>query len=602
MDIKELTKQNGYLIAIVAAYVAALLVLMFGVGMGIYHVVQHPAFLTDRQFFMEWLPLPGGVGAYLSLFVEQFFYMTFWGAFLLVAEIALSAWLLVSLMKKIFGTEYGAKSLLWIAPLFVAVACINNVYFDFAAITRLALMLGLMNLLHLLPKGHKMFGALSAAVAIAVYHCCGPLYLYSFCAAELALFILKKINLLDVVWALAATALYPALMYRFAMPLNPAQIFYQPIISRTILEQFQPMIALFYLLVPVAIVVQNWAGKKNFSRPAMCYAVVLAVLTGITIGVYSMYDSRRERFSARMAWHAELSDWQYIIDNANKFPGYDRNTNFYYDLAVAMTGQMSSKLFEYPQLLGNEALTVEEPMAGSVCYPSSTMYFQIGQLSESLHYAYESVIYYKDSPYVLRRIIDCLIISGRYQEAEIFLRQLDRNMLAHKFVRSRRRFMAGEDVRSLPKEYVQEKRSLAVKIDYIMSPPYRNFEELFLANKNNYAAADYLLCYCLLEKDLENFLNVLFASKYDLKKLPKHYQEAVAIYKATAKSQRKEVSEISLDATVSRRFVEFGTICNREGKNAYKTVKPKFADTYWIYFTFDNPMAKNFSLKQNHPQ
>jgi hypothetical protein len=202
----------------------------------------------------------------------------------------------------------------------------------------------------------------------------------------------------------------------------------------------------------------------------------------------------------------------------------------------------------------------------------------------------------------MRRIVDCLIISGRYDEAEIFLKQLERNMLARKFVRDRRNFIAGKDVHSLPKDYVQLKHQLVVRRDYIMSPPYRNFEELFLVNKNNYAATDYLLCYCLLNKDLENFFNVLFRSKYDLKKLPKHYQEAVAIYKATAKSQRKEVSEIPLDATVSRRFVEFGTICNREGKNAYKTVKPKFADTYWIYFTFDNPMAKNFSLKQNHPQ
>ena len=453
-----------------------------------------------------------------------------------------------------------------------------------------------------MPKDNRLFGTLLAVAAIVVYHCCGPLNLYSFCAAWLVLALIRKIKFLDWVWSLAVAAFYPVLMYRYVMPLTPAQVFYLPTVSRTILEQFQPMIALFYLLVPVSILVHNWADKKNFSRPTVCYAVVLTILMGIIIGVYRMYVSKRERFSARMAWEAELGNWQNIINKAAKFPGYDRNTNFYYDLALAMTGQMSSKLFEYPQLLGNEALTIEQPIAGSVCYPSSTMYFHIGQISESLHYAYESVIYYRDSPYVLRRIIDCLIISGRYDEAEVFLNQLERNMLAHKFVRERRNFIVGKDVRSLPKDYVQFKQKTIVKRDYIMSPPYRNFEELFLVNKNNYAATDYLLCYCLLDKDLENFFNVLFESKYDLKKLPKHYQEAVAIYKATVRNQRKEVAEIPLDAALSLRFMEFVNVCNRNGANAYQTVKQSFADTYWIYYTFENPMARNFSLKNSHKE
>ena len=40
MEIKELTKQKGYYIAIAASYVAALLFLIFGVGTGIFHVLH----------------------------------------------------------------------------------------------------------------------------------------------------------------------------------------------------------------------------------------------------------------------------------------------------------------------------------------------------------------------------------------------------------------------------------------------------------------------------------------------------------------------------------------------------------------------------------
>jgi hypothetical protein len=222
MEIKELIKQNSYTIATVAAYVAALLFLLFGVGMGCYHVTQHPAFLTDCEFFMEWLPQPGGLGAYLSLFVEQFFSMTFWGGFFLILEILLAAWLLVKLIERIFDKQLGAKSLLWIAPLFVAMVCLNNIYFDFSLITRLLLMIAIMYLLHLLPAGSKLMGVLSAVSAVAIYHFCGPVYLYSFCAAELVLAFLKKIRFVDFAWTLGISAFYSALMFRFVMPLGPA--------------------------------------------------------------------------------------------------------------------------------------------------------------------------------------------------------------------------------------------------------------------------------------------------------------------------------------------------------------------------------------------
>ena len=583
MEIKELKDKYGYLAATVAAYVVSLLFLQFGLGMGMYDVMQHPAFLTDCDFFMEWLPLPGGLSEYLSLFVEQFFRLTFWGAFAVIVEILLTAWLLVILMEKIFGAEYGAKSLLWIAPLFVSMLCLNNVYFDFSAITRLLVMLAVMNLLQLLPSGHKLYGALSAVSAVAIYHFCGPMHLYAFCAAELVLRIIHKIKFVDFVWSLGVAAFYPALMYRFVMPLAPAQVFYFPVGPRTILEQFQPVIALYWLLVPVAILMLHLLNGRKWNRAAAGYAVVVAVMLGVLFGVYRMEDSRRERFSDYMLWKMERSDWQYIINHAADYHGYDRNTNFCYDLALAMTGQMADRLFEYPQLLGNEGLLIEEPMVGGVCYPSSTMYFRLGQIPESLHYAYESIIYYRHSPYVLRRIIDCLIISNRYEEAEVFLKQLDRNMLMHNFVRDRRNYMAGNGKPNYT-SFVQETRKLAVKNDYVMSPPYRNFEELFIANRNNQAAADYLLSYLLLAKDLENFFNVLSVSNYDKKHLPKHYQEAVAIYKATVQNPRKYATEVTIDPMISRRFVEFGTICNRDGAKAYHTVKQSFADTYWIYY------------------
>ena len=592
-------KKYGYYIAVFAAYAAAFVLFGFGVGTDCYHIMQQPAFLTDFEFFNEFPGVPGGIGEYCSCFVEQYFSSPVFGGFLLTVEILLSAWLLIVLVGKIFRTEITEKSLLWLVPLFVAVVCCNNVYFAFHIITQLIIMLAVSVLLHFLPGESRFFWLFEAIAAVMVYHCCGPLYLYGFCSGGIILQFLinSERKFVNCVSLLAVAGVYPLILYRFFLPLPPEPVFYSPVAMKTILEMYQPWIFMFYLIVPLSFVCQRISIKK---RQNLWYAFSYAAMLGIVIWAYSDSESRRERFSARIICEAERENWQYVIENAGKLGRYDRVTNFYYDLALAKTGLMSSKLFEYPQLLGNEGLLLEEPLAGGLCFHSSTQYFQIGQIPNSLRFAYESIIYYKHSPYVLKRIIDCLIISEHYTEAEMFLKQLSRNMLEGDFVRDRRRYMRGKSDCQLSDELVEEKQSQRVRLDYIMSPAFRNFEELLLANPKNKAATDYLLCYCMLDNDLENFVNTLLASDYSLKNLPKHYQEAVAVYRATSKNPNPKIRAAELDQTLVNRFKDFAKLANRPDEKSYRLAKQYFNHTYWLYFVFENPMRHNFSLKKHN--
>lgn len=611
----NILKKYTYQIIVAAAYVAAMLFFMFGIGTECYYIMQHPAFLTDWAFFKDFLPIPGGVGAYLSLFVEQYFYIKFWGGFMLTFEILIAAALLNMLIKRVLQNNITAKSLLWLLPLFISVMCANSVYFAFQIITQLIVMLTIMNILHHVGKDNKMFSILLFAAALMVYHFCGPLYLYCFCVSEIIILFLTNSSqkLLNSAVVLVVAIFYPAILYRFFLPLTPKFIFYYPVTERIVLELFQPIIASFYILVPLAVVIQYFINKADFVKikkigkkdkksintAPFYYAGVCALMLVTLIIVYNIDDQKRERFSAKISFEAEAGHWDYVINNSGKIGVYDRNINFYFDMALALTGQMSNHLFDYPQLLGSEGLLLDEPLAGIICYPTSTLYFNLGQLSNSLRYAYESINYYKDSPYILRRIIDCLIISKHYTEAEIFLKELSRNMMAKNFIKDRMQFIKEGNSKNIPIEYVRQKQELAVKWDYIMSPPFRNFEQMMLSNGNNIPATDYILCYCLLENDLENFVNALLASRYNIKNLPKHYQEALMVYLSNTANPNPKIREAVIDNGIKQRYAQFATIVNNGGENAYRLAKQNFANTYWTYYAFENPMSKNFSLKKS---
>ena len=171
-------------------------------------------------------------------------------------------------------------------------------------------------------------------------------------------------------------------------------------------------------------------------------------------------------------------------------------------------------------------------------------------------------------------------------------------MLEKSFVTDRRNYIAGKHNCQLSDDYVKEKQQNSVKHDYIMTPALKNFEQLMIANANNQPATDYILCFCLLNNDLENFVNVLTASHYNLKSLPKNYQEALVLYLATTNNPNQKTNEAVIDNEIAKRFKQFSNIAKNINQASYEeALKQNFGNTYWIYYQFENPMRKKTTIK-----
>lgn len=109
-------------------------------------------------------------------------------------------------------------------------------------------------------------------------------------------------------------------------------------------------------------------------------------------------------------------------------------------------------------------------------------------------------------------------------------------------------------------------------------------ETLHKAHRATAAAHDWLLCAYLLDRDLNQFVRHL-AKYYPInEQLPKHYKEALIIYKHTTShpliSYYNNVKEADYD--------DFQDLGDKYGnkRERYTALRDKYGDTYWFYYHY----------------
>ena len=104
---------------------------------------------------------------------------------------------------------------------------------------------------------------------------------------------------------------------------------------------------------------------------------------------------------------------------------------------------------------------------------------------------------------------------------------------------------------------------------------------MFLENKANTMAYDYLIAWTLLRKDLARFAEVLSISPYQV--MPKSYQEAMALYLALSQVNPDSFPAF-VSETVRMQLNNFITAMNSGKNEGY--MQTKFGHTYWFYYYY----------------
>ena len=524
-----------------------LLSLLFGVAVVIFWAVpfvgglcfqeQYQMFLFDTGYFLERIVLPGGLADYISEFLVQFYYMPVLGG-------AIIALLLMGIQAAVWGLmkQYGARHdfpgyLLSFLPS-IALWCAmgdQNVLLSFVVALFGALVIGwIHNRFH-----NRLVKVVFELVSTAlVYWFLGPVvFLY---AALMIGDTLKNaqqkgnflsgigysvcILVLTIAWILLSTQTLQYPMYRILAGLNyyryPGAVSPLPFVvmvwavvipflgmipchrkSLQKLQQSKVVMALSYILVMVA----SWFGIKA-SFDEMTYDLI-------------DYD-----FLVR------TEQWDKIIEKAEKKQATTPLSVSCVNLALSQKGVLADRLFEFYQN-GGEGLfpTFTRDMISPVS--TAEIFFRLGMVNDAERYmfeAQEAIPNYRKSARLTRRIIECEIINGNYQVAAKLLRRLQKTLFYSNWANQTMALLGNEKAINRHPIYGKLRKYREKKQDFLFSD--REMDQmlglLFLNDNHNRMAYEYLMCYELLQRDMEKFMQYYPLGRFvGYDHIPRTFQE-----------------------------------------------------------------------------
>lgn len=524
-----------------------LLSLLFGVAVVIFWAVpfvgglcfqeQYQMFLFDTGYFLERIVLPGGLADYISEFLVQFYYMPVLGG-------AIIALLLMGIQAAVWGLmkQYGARHdfpgyLLSFLPS-IALWCAmgdQNVLLSFVVALFGALVIGwIHNRFH-----NRLVKVVFELVSTAlVYWFLGPVvFLYAALMIGDTLKNAKQkgnvfsgigysacILILTIAWILLTTQTLQYPLYRIFAGLNyyryPGAVSPLPFVvmvwavvipflgmipchrkSLQKLQQSKVVMALSYVLVIVA----SWFGIKA-SFDEMTYDLI-------------DYD-----FLVR------TEQWDKIIEKAEKKPATTPLSVSCVNLALSQKGVLADRLFEFYQN-GGEGLfpTFTRDMTSPVS--TAEIFFRLGMVNDAERYmfeAQEAIPNYRKSARLTRRIIECEIINGNYQVAAKLLRRLQKTLFYSNWANQTMALLGNEKAINQHPIYGKLRKYREKKQDFLFSD--REMDQmlglLFLNDNHNRMAYEYLMCYELLQRDMEKFMQYYPLGRFvGYDHIPRTFQE-----------------------------------------------------------------------------
>ena len=595
-----------------------LLSLLFGVAVVIFWSVpymsglcfqeQYQMFLFDTGYFLERIVLPGGLADYISEFLVQFYYMPVLGGTiiaLLLMSIQAISW---GLMK-----QYGMKAvfpgyLLSFVPSIVLWCAMGdqNLLLSFVVALSGALLMGwIHNRFH-----NRLVKVVFELVSTAlVYWFLGPVvFLYAALMIGDTLMkgkqnghILSSLGysacllILTVVWILLTMQSLQYPLYRIFTGLNYYR--YPGTVSPLPLGvMIWTVVVVFFGMIPDG---HAWIKKLQQSKLVMALAYALVIVAswfGIKASFDVMtYDLIDYDFLVR------TEQWDKIIEKAEKKPATTPLGVSCVNLALSQKGQLADRLFEFYQN-GGEGLfpTFTRDMISPVS--TAEIFFRLGMVNDAERYmfeAQEAIPNYRKSARLTRRIIECEIINGNYQVAAKLLRRLQKTLFYSNWANQTMALLGNEKAINRHPVYGKLRKYREKKQDFLFSDQEMDqmLGLLFLNDNHNKMAYEYLVCYELLQRDMEKFMQYYPLGRFvDYDHIPRSFQEILIGNWMKTHSDPRTIP-YSVDAQNVNNTLNFIQLYMQNPKNPQLGQQPYVSNAWHYVMVQDKEEAKKEEKK-----
>ena len=467
-------------------YLRPLCTLLFGLAVLLFFGLAYPhhlhyqeqfqLFLFDSTYVWDIVRLPGGVADLLGRFSTQFFLYAWVGA--MIIAVLLSAVQLLTLRFMgggwLYGLSFVPSFLLWLF-LLDEHALLGGVWA--VLLTQLAAW----GILSLRKKLSTISYSLFAIVAILVlYWLVGP----AWTGSHYHRYPTVTPYLLYAAWLSAIVIPLAIRLFNRTRSLS---------LSRSTEGRLLP------------------AGRKK--GLSMGLTALVAIIMGTLVWKNANFRAEKVMQYDFMARHQQ---WNRILETANREKPNNQIGVTVQNLALAMHGVLLDQLFNYNQN-GIAGLLPDVKEDATSPLPTAEAFYQLGMINvaqRTVFEAQEAILDFQKSGRCYKRLAQTNLINGQYEVARKYLSALQKTLFYRDWANETLSLLGDEAAIAKHPEYGRL-RKMAYDDDFYFSDHVtpEMLQSLYLRNRDNGLAYQYLVAYYLLTGDQEGYNNFISSIK-----------------------------------------------------------------------------------------
>ena len=449
--------------------------LFFGLGYPhhLHYQEQFQLFLFDSTYVWEIVRVPGGVADLLGRFSTQFFLYAWVGA-LIIAVLLSAVQILTLSLRQAQGPSQGPWEGLSFVPAFLLWLFLLDENALMGGVWAVLLtQLAFWGILSMRQKLSTISYSLFAIVAILVlYWLVGP------------------------AWTGSHYHRYPTVT---------PYLLYAAWLSA--------------IVIPLAVrlfnsKVKTSGGSKlsTIHYQLFTFALVAAIMGSF---VWKNANFRAEKVM-QYDFMARHQQWNRILETANKEKPNNQIGVTVQNLALAMHGVLLDQLFNYNQN-GIAGLLPDVKEDATSPLPTAEAFYQLGMINvaqRTVFEAQEAILDFQKSGRCYKRLAQTNLINGQYEVARKYLSALQKTLFYRDWANETLQLLGDEASIAKHPEYGRL-RKMAYDEDFYFSDHVtpEMLQSLYLRNRDNGLAYQYLVAYYLLTGDQEGYNNFISSIK-----------------------------------------------------------------------------------------
>lgn len=555
-----------------------------------YHLTYHEQFqlfLWDADYWWAACRIPGGVADYLAEFLTQFFLFPWLGA-VVMALLMMAIQQMVWQLARLLGASQQHYLCSFIPPLLLWAHLMDESVMPCYTVALLIALIAALCYMNTQGKWHRTVYVL--VITPLLYWSIGSVH-FVFAGWLLLYELLRNIGRKDL-WSGIGIA-WGVGVLSIAVPL--LAVLFAPYPAYRLLcgvdyYRYPEVVpwAQLALLPLFALAPQIMAWISRCACRVTVWAEVVLLIGGGCLLLTERCDMEKEELMS-YDYFVRNRQWNKVITQANKKAPTSPFGVTCLNLALAKQGLLPERMFAYYQN-GTEGLlpTFERDFVSPL--PLGEVFYHIGMVNSAQRVAFEAmeaIPNYKKSARAIKRLAETNLINGQYNVAAKYLRMLQKTMFYDRWAEQTMATLDQEEIINAHPEWGWL-RQVRYTDDYLFSESelVDMLGLLFMHNKKNRLAYEYMMAYVMEQRDVDRFMRYYpLGREVGYKHIPHHYQELLAFVWTQEHSSFQGVPW-SLSTEVMNEVSEFARIFLSKESETQALLQARFSHTYWYYLLY----------------